>query len=186
MDARMRKDDDVHIIQIFGRLTYEGVETFAQVCDNHLLDQKVVFNFDGLSFVGSSGISCFMDTLKKLSSNSKFRPKFCGLSSEYRKILSAHSLESIDVFDSEFLAIRSFSRSGVFVEDMQQKKQFAQATNNSFNSQSHIPQAVGAEEPIGRAYPSNIGSNQIKKDSNSTNIDSIVANYIPFSNTAED
>ena len=52
MEARLRKDGDINIIHIFGHLSYEEVDRFNAVCAQ-LLDEKVVFNFDGLSFVGS-------------------------------------------------------------------------------------------------------------------------------------
>ena len=139
MEARWRKDGDINIIHIFGHLTYEEVDQFSEVC-NRLLDEKVIFNFDGLSFVGSSGITSFFAAIQNLTKRSRIRPKVCCLGIEFRKCLENYGSSDFEYYDSEFLAIKSCRVKEVFKEDM-------------IGANYEQNQATGTEEPIGRAYP---------------------------------
>ncbi|MEE6250724.1 MAG: STAS domain-containing protein [Bdellovibrionota bacterium] len=140
MEARLRKDGDINIIHIFGHLSYEVVDRFNAVCAQ-LLDEKVVFNFDGLSFVGSSGITSFFSAIENLAKRSSVRPKVCCMGLEFRKCISNLIGNSFDYYDSEFMALKSFSVKNVFSEDM---------VGSSYQKPM---QMTGTEEPIGRAYP---------------------------------
>lgn len=140
MEARLRKDGDVNIIHIFGHLSYEEVDRFTEVC-NQLLNEKVVFNFDGLSFVGSSGITSFFQAIKNLAARSSVRPKVCCLGVEFKKCIENFQTTDFDYYDTEFLALKSYRVKEVFKEDMV-------GTGFSQNNK-----ATGTEEPIGRAYP---------------------------------
>ena len=140
MEARLRKDGDITIIHIFGHLTYEEVDRFNAVC-NQLLDEKVVFNFDGLSFVGSSGITSFFSAIENLAKRSSVRPKVCCMGLEFKKCINNLVGNSFDYFETEFLALKSFNVGDVFSEDMVGKPYVAPV------------KLTGTEEPIGRAYP---------------------------------
>lgn len=140
MQSRLRKDGDIHIIQIYGHLNYEQVDQFNQVC-NQLLDEKVVFNFDGLQFVGSSGITSFFAAIENLAKRSRIRPKVCCMSLEFRRCIANLVGGSFDYYDSEFMALRSFHVKGVFAEDL-----LADAPAPA------VLKSTGTEEPIGRAY----------------------------------
>lgn len=139
MEARLRKDGDINIIHIFGQLTYEEVDRFTEVC-NQLLNEKVIFNFDGLNFVGSSGITSFFQAVQNLAKRSSIRPKVCCLSLEFKKCIENFQATDFDYYDTEFLALKSYRVKEVFKEDM---------VGNAYQGQ----RANGTEEPIGRAYP---------------------------------
>lgn len=139
MEARLRKDGDVTIIHVFGHLSYEEVDRFSEVC-NQLLDEKVVFNFDGLSFVGSSGITSFFAAIQNLAKRSNVRPKLCCLALEFKKYVENFATHDFDYYDTEFIALKSYRVKETFKEDV---------IGNAYAA----PKAVGTEEPIGRAYP---------------------------------
>ncbi|MFK8139308.1 MAG: STAS domain-containing protein [Bdellovibrionales bacterium] len=144
MEARFRKDGDIHIVHIYGRLTYEGVDSFHKVCEQ-LLDEKVVFNFDDLSFVGSIGIQGFFQAIRNLESRTKVNPRLCNLSVEFQKLLDSLGLNNVMQFDSEFQALKSFTSAANHSQAM-----FVQEA--AIGSTYSPSPGSFSEEPIGRAY----------------------------------
>ena len=58
VQAKIRKDGDITVVELKGRLDFETAEPFRETCSDVLTNSKVVFNLSELSFVGSSGIWC--------------------------------------------------------------------------------------------------------------------------------
>jgi anti-anti-sigma regulatory factor len=73
-----------------------------------LIHDKVVFNMRELSFVGSSGITTFVETLRSFAQSNKNKPKFCGLGSEFKRVFAAGELAELEVYESANLAVNSF------------------------------------------------------------------------------
>ena len=67
----------------------------------------MVFNLEGLNFVGSNGILPFMETLEELRKVSNVEVRFCKVSSEFQKIFSASPLKDVEIFSDENGAIYS-------------------------------------------------------------------------------
>jgi anti-anti-sigma factor len=109
MQAKIRKDGDVTVVDLTGKLDFETAEPFRETCQDVLINNKVVFNLSGLSFVGSSGIGVFVSTLKEFTSKNPVPPKFCQVKSEFRKIFSSNTESSFEVFEDEKSAIKSFT-----------------------------------------------------------------------------
>src|SRR5690348_10203650 len=97
MQAKIRKDGDVTVVELEGRLDFETAEPFRETCQDILSNSKVVFNLAGLNFVGSSGIGAFVNTLREFSVKSPIPPKFCNLKSEFKKVFKA-SDEAFQIF----------------------------------------------------------------------------------------
>ncbi len=76
--ARFLKDH-VH----FGCLDFESTAPFRKTCLERLLAEPVVFDLKNLNFVGSLGLTDFVDTLDHMARQSRRGVKFCGLSSEF-------------------------------------------------------------------------------------------------------
>jgi anti-sigma B factor antagonist len=108
VQAKIRKDGDVTVVELEGRLDFETAEPFREKCQNILSNSKVVFNLSALSFVGSSGIGVFVNTLREFSQSSPVAPKFCNLKSEFKKVFRATD-ESFQIFEDENSALSSFS-----------------------------------------------------------------------------
>lgn len=117
MKTRITKSQDWIIVSIDGRLDHESNEPLKENLSRLLslgsgasaLPQKIIFNFEMLEFVGSCGLSSFIQTLKDFNARSPVRPRYCNVGSEFRKIIRAFDEEAIFEFhDSEERARRSF------------------------------------------------------------------------------
>lgn len=113
MQARISQEGEVVVVHLLGRLDIETAEPFKQACWKYLLNKKVVFNFRGLSFVGSSGILPFLETMQSFAEASQERFKFCEMGVEFRKVFAASPLSAIEVFEQENHAIRAFLNPGL-------------------------------------------------------------------------
>ncbi len=110
MQAKIRKDGDVTVVELQGKLDFETAEPFRETCQDVLINNKVVFNLADLSFVGSSGIGNFMNTLKEFAKTNPVPPKFCNVRSEFKKIFSSGEEQGFQIFEDEEAALQSFEK----------------------------------------------------------------------------
>lgn len=112
MQARVKKKGEITILELFGNVDFESAKPFHDQCTTFIKDanhQRVVFNMKGLRFVGSSGISCFIQTLREFNHLS-IKPRFCGVGSEFKKMFRIYSPEeTYEIFASEDEAAGSFT-----------------------------------------------------------------------------
>lgn len=113
MQAKVRTEGECVIVQLMGRLDVETAQPFRKVCLEQLTDKKVVFDFKELNFVGSSGILTFLETMQDFARTNQNGLKFCGVGSEFRKILAATSLAVIEIFDSATIAAAAFANAAM-------------------------------------------------------------------------
>lgn len=115
MKAKLSSHEDSLIISIDGKIDYE---TQDAVCDfigstiernqrDHAAKQIIV-NFKNLDFVGSSGITQFVQSLKGIHNDTHFTPKYCGVKSEFQKIMKAFDeANEFDFYDDVALSKRN-------------------------------------------------------------------------------
>ena len=108
MQARVAQHGEILIIQLSGRVDVETAEPFRNACLNHLKNKRVVFDFRSLSFVGSSGILPFLETMQEFANNNPGGMKFSGVSSEFKKVFAATPLNAIEIFDTDSQALHAF------------------------------------------------------------------------------
>lgn len=71
--------------------------------------RKVIFNLDKLEFVGSSGISSFVQALKEFNDTVPNKPRYCHVKSEFKRIIKAFAdEESFEFYENEDRARKSF------------------------------------------------------------------------------
>ena len=110
MQARVAREGEIYVIRLSGRLDVETAEPFRDACLNHLRGRKVVFDFRGLSFVGSSGILPFLETMQEFAAANANGFKFSGVGSEFKKVFAATPLHVIEIYENENQAIDAFMR----------------------------------------------------------------------------
>lgn len=114
MKVRAKSTDRSIVISIDGKVDYE---TQDQVCafigttiERNKKDQtakNIIVNFQGLEFVGSSGITQFVQSLKQIHHETDVTPKYCGVRSEFQKIIKAFDEENqFDFYDDDSLLKR--------------------------------------------------------------------------------
>lgn len=106
MKACFNTTDDVTTVRLEGVPDPESIASFSQTCSHFLSQKKIVFNLDGLSFVGSSGIFDLIKTVQNLQKSSQI--KFCNAGVEFHTILSSKHFDGIEIYESEEMAQKSF------------------------------------------------------------------------------
>ena len=105
MKTYLKQNQDIYVISIEGNLDIIGMDRFKALCNNTFKKNKLIFNLKSLSFIGSSGIDIFSETLDILKKENHL--KLCCVSSEFQKILHNENLESL-ICDSEEEALSFF------------------------------------------------------------------------------
>lgn len=119
MKTKIRKvSEDMLIVDIEGRLSFEESEPLrgklTSLIRKNQTDEtpkKVIFNLEKLEFVGSSGISSFVQTLKDFNTTASEKPRYCHVKSEFKKIIRAFDDgEAFEFFETEDRAKKSFDQ----------------------------------------------------------------------------
>ena len=111
MKAKIKQKGSTTILELEGNIDFETAKPFRQKCHTILEEKRnqtqLVFNMKGLKFVGSSGLSSFIQTLKELNKSS-LKPRFFGVASEFKKLFKIYSPEeSFQIYSSEEEAVES-------------------------------------------------------------------------------
>src|SRR4051812_8328528 len=116
MKTRIKKIGDLMVVHMDGRLDFENQEPLREEItklsrhtQKDSAPKKIIFNLEGLEFVGSSGISSFVQTLKDFNANAQLKPRYCNVKSEFRRIMQAYDEnELFEFYDNEDRAKKSF------------------------------------------------------------------------------
>ena len=118
MEMKLRKKKDKVVVSFVGHIDMDLEKKFRSVYKEHLQQQKIIFNMQELSFVGSVGISDFFKTLRDVTLKKRDSLKFIGLKSEFRKMLSVNMNEGVEFFESEAEALSSFEKKPSFEQEL--------------------------------------------------------------------
>jgi anti-anti-sigma factor len=118
MKTKINKVGDTVVISMDGKLDFEAQEPFRQDMSKLVKQtktdstaKKIIFNLENLEFVGSSGISAFVQTLKDFNSRAATKPRYCNVKSEFRRVMKAFDEEDLFEFhDNEERAKKSFDQ----------------------------------------------------------------------------
>ncbi|MGE0764817.1 MAG: STAS domain-containing protein [Bdellovibrionales bacterium] len=108
MEAWIERSGDVVVVHLKGRVDYESTEPFRAHCARHLSQEKVVFNLQELSFVGSIGITDFVSTVTDLANGSQAGIKFAAMGNEFRRIFEASQMMRLEIYESTDRALLAF------------------------------------------------------------------------------
>lgn len=98
MKALMEWHEDIVIVSISGLLDFEKVYEFRKKSLRHFMQNKVIFSLKELSFVGSTGLSSFAETLNKIALENPNGLGVCDVSFEYEKLLDPFVNEKLKIF----------------------------------------------------------------------------------------
>ena len=108
MEAKIAMRGQVMVVELNGKLDFESTGPFRRTCLEKLVTEKVIFDLRNLNFVGSLGLTDFVSALEDLKKNSAPGVKFCGVSSEFRRLFEASGIQAQDMFDSQEKALQAF------------------------------------------------------------------------------
>lgn len=106
MQAKVKTQNEITIVSLLGRVDVETAEMFRAACMRELKGKRIVFDFAGLSFVGSQGILPFLEALQAFYEQANF--KFSAVGLEFRKVFSATPLSVVEIYDNAEIAALSF------------------------------------------------------------------------------
>ena len=112
MQAKVLQKNGVTVVNLKGFIDFETAQPFREACLKSLPQngKKIVFNLEGLNFVGSNGILPFVETLNDICDQSEMQIKFCKVSSEFQKIFKASPLRDVEIFSDELGAINALKK----------------------------------------------------------------------------
>jgi anti-anti-sigma regulatory factor len=122
MKTRIRNlQEDVVVVDLEGYLSFEEPEDIRVrlgALKNSLTRQstgksprKIIFNFEKLEFVGSSGITPFVQALRDFNGSVPVRPRYCNVRSEFRKVMKAFDETNLfEFYENEDRAKKSFDQ----------------------------------------------------------------------------
>jgi anti-anti-sigma factor len=115
MKTQIKKQGDTIVVTMDGKLDFETNvplrEDLGKLIRQTKTDStsKIIFNLENLDFVGSSGISSFVQTLKEFNANAISTPVYCNVKSEFRRVIKAFDEdEQFKFFENEDRARKSF------------------------------------------------------------------------------
>ena len=108
MKAQVSQNGEVTVVHVSGHIDYESVTPFQETCLSRFSSKKLVFNLQGLSFVGSSGITQFVQTLESLAATSPMGLKICRASTEFQKVLTSNQIPGLEIYEEQYQAEQAF------------------------------------------------------------------------------
>ncbi len=124
MKARINETAQTIILSLEGRIDYETSDEVCSIIQKTISKMKsqsgtrlassdrssakeIIINFENLEFVGSMGITQFVQQLKSIHQSSAIVPKYCGVKSEFQKIMKAFDQNhEFDFYDDVTLKVR--------------------------------------------------------------------------------
>ena len=96
MKSKFEKLGDTVIVKLDGKIDYESQEPFKESLrtlerdkKTDTVPKKVIFNLERLEFVGSSGISQLIQTLKDFGARTDQKANIQNASNEFKKVMRA-------------------------------------------------------------------------------------------------
>ncbi len=115
MKAKIRQNEDQIILSLEGKIDYETQDDACAVINKTIeknktdeTPKKIIVSMKELQFVGSAGITQFVEQLKKIHDQTDVTPKYVAVKSEFQKIIKAFDEENeFEFFDDEKLSRRN-------------------------------------------------------------------------------
>jgi len=108
VEAKVNQHEDVFVVHLRGQLDFESADLLRAKCRTHFAGKKVVFDLGRLGFVGSSGITPFLELLGELLKVNGTGLKVCSVSTEFMRVFEASNLIGLEVYENEQHATLAF------------------------------------------------------------------------------
>ena len=117
MKTNIKHQGEAIVVSMSGRLDFdthiplrEDLKKIVRQINTDSAPKNIIFNLDRLEFVGSSGISPFIQLMKEFNESAPKRPRYCHVKSEFRRMIKAFDESaSFDIFDTEARAFAALS-----------------------------------------------------------------------------
>ena len=116
MKAKIKQqNNETLILSLEGKIDYESQDVACAFINKTIKKNKtdevpkqIIVSMKDLQFVGSAGITNFVEQLKKIHTDPHITPKYVGVKSEFQKIIKAFDADNeFEFFDDEALTRRN-------------------------------------------------------------------------------
>ena len=114
MKSQIKKVGEAIVVDVDGKLDYETQDAFKERLRELAMKRnqsktdsvptQIIFNMEKLEFVGSSGITQYIQTLKDFAHKTDEKAKIMNASSEFKKVMKAFDDEDVFEFDESSAA----------------------------------------------------------------------------------
>lgn len=115
MKTSIERRDNLVTVRLEGCLSFESAASFKDALVSLLQEaqsQLVVFDFKDLSFVGSSGMTPFIQALRDFNGKARTTPGYVNVKTEFRKLMDAFdATRSFHFLDATLAEFESNQRS---------------------------------------------------------------------------
>ncbi len=109
MKTKITRKGNITTVSMNGKVDFEAQEPLRkdlkkllQPAATDTVAMNIIFNLENLEFVGSSGISAFVQTLRDFNARSPRKPRYVGVKSEFKKVIQAFDPDQLfQFFESE-------------------------------------------------------------------------------------
>jgi anti-anti-sigma factor len=108
MEAKVENRDGVYVVNLSGRMDFESADSLKSQCLKNFTNKEVIFNLRELNFVGSSGITPFLELLTELSKTSGNKFKICNVGIEFMRMFESGTTDGIEIYRDVHDAHRAY------------------------------------------------------------------------------
>lgn len=108
MDTKVEHRDGVYVVSLAGQLDFESADALRAQCRRAFPAKKVIFNLQELNFVGSSGLTPFLELLGEMKKNLGKDVKLCAVNRDFLRLFEGGDLAQIEVYENEDKAHNAF------------------------------------------------------------------------------
>ncbi len=113
MEAKVENRDGIFVVSLVGKMNFESADHLKANCLKSFTNEPVIFNLQELSFVGSSGITPFLELLTELSRTSGSKFKICSVGVEFMRLFETGAADGIEIYRDVQDAHRAFTSTDV-------------------------------------------------------------------------
>ena len=147
MEAKVNHHNGVYTVALKGKMDFESADALKAQCNRHFLQQNVIFDLNELNFVGSSGITPFLEMLGNLLRQNGTSLKVCSAGTEFIRVFEAGGLNGLEVYENEKQARMAFEYH--LQQIREQARQQEQAAGVEAPTDAAIAAAIGRVGDIG-------------------------------------
>ncbi len=117
MKTEAKRVGDTVVVSMDGKLDFEMQDSLKLHLSKILkansdsVAKKIIVDMENLEFVGSSGISSFVQTMKDFNAASPTKPRYCNVKNEFRRVMKAFDESDIfEFYENQDRARKSFDQ----------------------------------------------------------------------------
>lgn len=146
MEAKVNHHNGVYTVSLKGKMDFESADALKSQCNRHFLQQNVIFDLNDLNFVGSSGITPFLEMLGALLRHNGTSLKVCSAGTEFIRVFEAGGLNGLEVYENEKQARQAFE---YHLQQIREQARQAEAAKVTAPTDSAIVAAIGRVDNLG-------------------------------------